>query len=324
MPILNSTSYSPAPILRFGHLSTILPNMLRSVKTPNYKRIRVETQDTDFLDLDYSKVGGEVLVILTHGLEGNSNREYMSAMVNAVNANGWDALAINLRGCSGEPNNLYSSYHSGKSADLDLVLNYALENFDHTRIFLLGYSLGGNITLKYVGEKGEEISDRVKAAAAVSVPIMLEDSAYELAKKSNWIYMNRFVRKLQPKLKEKLQRFPKENINQKDVKNMKTFYDFDSMYTAPAHGFLSAEDYWTKSSSRPHISNVAIPTLLINALDDPFLADNCYPFEEAEKLDNFYLLAPKYGGHVGFMSRLIERGAYWHEKEILAFFDERI
>ena len=324
MPILNSNTYSPAPLLRFGHLSTILPNILRKVKTPPYERFRLETDDGDFLDLDFSKVGSDTLVILTHGLEGSSDREYMSAMVNEVNANGWDALAINLRGCGGTPNNLYSSYHSGKSDDLKRVVNYVVNNYSYHSIMLIGYSLGGNITLKYVGEEGVEIHPTIKAAAAVSVPIMLHDSANELAKRANWIYMNRFVRKLSPKLKEKIKRFPQDDLSPKVIKKMKTFYDFDSLYTAPAHGFNSAEDYWERSSSRPFIKDIHIPTLLINAKDDPFLAANCYPYEEAESNPNFYLLAPEHGGHVGFMSRIWEKESYWHEKEMMNFFRSKI
>lgn len=324
MPLLDSSSYQPSSIFKKGHLSTLLPNLLRKVKLPAYKRIRINTPDDDFLDLDYSEVGGQTLVILTHGLEGNSEREYMGGMVNEINANSWDALSINLRGCGGEANNLYSSYHSGMSADLDLVVNYALDNFDYTSILLVGYSLGGNITLKYVGEKGNNIDDRVKAAAAVSVPIMLEGSANQLAKKSNWIYMNRFVRKLKPKLKAKLNRFPQPDVKREDLNNLKTFYDFDSVYTAPAHGFKSAKEYWQKSSSRPFLNQAAIPTLLINALDDPFLAENCYPYDEAESNENFFFLAPQYGGHVGFMSRLWEKGAFWHEKEMIRFFKKQL
>jgi predicted alpha/beta-fold hydrolase len=294
------------------------------VKRPPYERIRLETDDGDFLDLDLSKVGSDTLVILTHGLEGSSDREYMSAMVNEVNANNWDTLAINLRGCSGVPNNLYASYHSGKSDDLKRVVNYVLVNYSYNSILLIGYSLGGNITLKYVGEEGDNIHPTIKAAAAVSVPIMLHDSANQLAKRENWIYMNRFVRKLSPKLKEKITRFPQDDLSPKVIKKMKTFYDFDSLYTAPAHGFASAEDYWERSSSRPFIKNIKVPTLLINAKDDPFLADNCYPYQEAENNPNFYLLTPEHGGHVGFMTRIFEKGSYWHEKEIMNFFRTKI
>jgi predicted alpha/beta-fold hydrolase len=324
MPILDPNTYKPAPLLRYGHLSTILPNILRKIKRPPYERFRLDTDDGDFLDLDLSKVGSDTLVILTHGLEGSSDREYMSAMVNEVNANNWDALAINLRGCSGVPNKLYSSYHSGKSDDLNSVVNHVLAYYAYKSILLIGYSLGGNITLKYVGEKDDEIHPSIKGAAAVSVPIMLKDSAYKLAKQENWIYMNRFVRKLSPKLKEKIIRFPQNGLSTKVINKMKTFYDFDSLYTAPAHGFSSAEDYWAKSSSRPFIKNIQVPTLLINAKDDPFLAENCFPFEEAESNPYFYLLAPEHGGHVGFMSSIWEKGSFWHEKEMITFFRSKI
>lgn len=324
MPIINTFSYKPSFFFRFGHINTIFSNLARKVKRPPYKRIRINTPDNDFLDLDYSSLGGKLLVILTHGLEGNSDREYIRSMVNAVNEQDWDALAINLRGCSDEVNALYSSYHSGKTDDLDLVVQYAKKNLGHTRIILVGYSLGGNITLKYVGEKGMDIDPAIIAAAAISVPVSLEDSASQLAKKSNLIYMKRFVKMLKPKLSEKSKRFPALGVEEGKIKKIKDFYDFDELYTAPAHGFSSAEDYWNKSSSRSFLSGIKIPTLLINALDDPFLAESCFPYREAEENSNFYFEATKYGGHVGFKSRPFQQGVFWHEKRMISFFEERL
>jgi predicted alpha/beta-fold hydrolase len=324
MPIIESNNYYPNFILRSGHANTILSNILRKVSRPNYQRIRLLTPDHDFLDLDYSSVGGDILVILTHGLEGNSDREYIRGIVNTVNKKGWNALAINLRGCSGEMNKLYSSYHSGMSEDLDLVVNYSIEKLNPKKIILIGYSLGGNITLKYVGEKGKELDSLIKSAAAISVPIMLEDSASQLALKSNWVYMNRFVRKLKPKLIAKLKLHSSIKIDKKAIKTIRNFYDFDALYTAPAHGFSSAEDYWDKSSSRPFLMGIKIPTLLINAKDDPFLSKNCYPYKEAEENPYFYFEGPQYGGHVGFASSLFESETYWHENRMLDFFNDHI
>lgn len=320
MPLISDSTYQPRFLFRFGHINTILSNSLRKVKRPNYTRVRIDTLDNDFLDLDLSIIGSDTLLIVSHGLEGSTDRDYMRSVVNYANENKWDAIAWNMRGCSGELNKLYSSYHSGKSDDLDLVVNYALGLFNHKKIYLLGFSLGGNVTLKYVGERGEEIHPIIKGAAALSVPVELKDSAFHLAKKSNWVYMQRFIKKFQPKLRSKVLRFPENNISENEIQKLKTFYDFDSLYTAPAHGFSSAEDYWEKSSSIVYLEGIRIPTLLINAKDDPFLAPSSYPYNEAKENPKFYLETPNYGGHVGFTASLLEKGPYWYEKRIMEFY----
>jgi predicted alpha/beta-fold hydrolase len=324
MPILDSNSYHPHFLLRLPHFSTMLPNLLRRVDKPNYHRVRINTTDEDFLDLDYVKTGGEVVAIICHGLEGSTDRDYIRSIVNEMGENNWDSLAINLRGCSGEVNAIYGSYHSGKTDDLDLVVNYAIEEMNYQKIILIGYSLGGNITLKYVGERGTEINKNIKAAAAISVPVHLSDSAEQLAKRSNVIYMKRFIRMLKPKLKEKLLRFPQEELSLKELNSIRDFHGFDSLYTAPAHGFSSANDYWEKSSSLQFLKSIRIPTLLINAKDDPFLGPACYPFKEAEESDHFFFEAPDHGGHVGFASSLFEKGPYWNEKRMIDFFKEKV
>ncbi len=324
MPNIESNSYHPQFLFRVNHLSTILPNLLRRIKRPNYQRIRISTPDKDFLDLDYVKAGGEVVAIICHGLEGSTDRDYVRSIVNEIGGNNWDALAINLRGCSGEVNAIYGSYHSGKTDDLDLVVSYAIEKMNYKKVILIGYSLGGNITLKYVGERGIGINKYIKAAAAISVPVHLSDSADQLAKKSNLIYMKRFIRMLKPKLKEKILRFPQKELSLKELNSIRDFHGFDSVYTAPAHGFSSANDYWEKSSSLQFLKDIRIPTLLINAKDDPFLGPACFPFKEAEENDHFFFEAPEYGGHVGFASQLFEKGPYWNEKRMIEFFREKV
>jgi len=292
--------------------------MFRKVKGVNYERKRIVTPDDDFLDIDFSTVGSKTIVIITHGLEGNSERAYARGMVRAVNNASWDAVAINLRGCSGEPNNLYLSYHSGKTDDLDLVIHHIKENYDYDKIMLVGFSLGGNITLKYLGEQGENANPLISRAVAISVPIDLEDSAVQLAKKSNVLYMNRFVKMLKPKMIGKAERFPEWGLVREDILKMSNFYDIDELYTAPAHGFKNAKDYWEKCSSKPSLSKIRIPTLLINALNDPFLGKPSYPFKEAENSKFFYLETPKYGGHVGFINDF-KMNNLWIEKRTIGF-----
>ena len=321
MPLIRESNYRPMFLFRRGHLNTILSNM-RSVPRPDYKRHRLELDDGDFLDLDLSMRGSKTLLIASHGLEGSADRDYMRSIVNFANARHWDAIAWNMRGCSGEVNRLYSSYHSGKTEDLQSVIDYAIDHYDHDEIYLIGYSLGGNVTLKYLGERGEDLHPKIKSGAALSVPVELHESAHKLASRENWIYMNRFIRKFRPKLRLKAAMFPEMGIKEEDIRGLRNFKDFDELYTAPAHGYASAEDYWSKASSIYVLENIAVPTLLINSLDDPFLAATSFPYKEVETNDKFFLETPSFGGHVGFSIDLFERGNFWYEKRMFEFFSE--
>ena len=319
MPLITSSDFKPNFLFRHKHFSTIAPSMFRKVNEVSYDRKRIATPNDDFLDIDFSIVGSKTIVIITHGLEGNSERAYARGMVRAVNNAGWDAVAINLRGCSGEPNNLYLSYHSGKTDDLGLVIHHIKENYDYDKIMLIGFSLGGNITLKYLGEQGENANPLISRAVAISVPIDLEDSAVQLAKKSNMHYMNRFVKMLKPKIIGKAERFPEWGLARENILKMSNFYDIDELYTAPAHGFKNAKDYWEKCSSKPFLPNIKIPTLLINALNDPFLGERSIPVKEAENSKFFFLETPDYGGHVGFAKSFKINGELWNEQRAIAF-----
>ncbi|MFQ5965491.1 MAG: YheT family hydrolase [Candidatus Scalinduaceae bacterium] len=287
------------------------------MKCVDYLRERIHTSDDDFIDLDWSKVGSDKAVIISHGLESCSQASYMRGMIKAFNRRGWDGVAFNFRGCSGEPNKLFKSYHSGATEDLHTVICHLLDQNHYKKLSLVGFSLGGNLTLKYVGEQGHDITPLVHSAAAISVPCDLESCAYRLAESSNRIYMRRFIRFLKKKIKIKSQTLS-ANLHYKDFKAMRTFKEFDELYTAPAHGFASAEDYWSQCSSKQFISGITIPTLLINALDDPFLTKECYPFEEAEKSEYFFLETPRSGGHVGFIA-FDHCSEYWHETRVVSF-----
>lgn len=269
--------------------------------------------------MDFSKVNSRKVIILVHGLEGSSNSKYILSNTQFFNNAGYDICAINLRGCSGEPNNLYISYHSGKTDDLDLVVKYLEDKYEE--IIILGYSLGGNITLKYTGEKGSSISSIVKNIVAVSVPVDLKDSSVELAKRKNYIYNSAFMTELKAKLKAKVERFDID-ISEEKINKVSTFNDFDNIYTSVAHGFKDAEDYWKKSSSRQFIPEIKVPTLLINAKDDTFLGEKCYPVIEAKNNSYFNLYIPKYGGHVGFNVSFNQKNNFWLEQNILKFIQQ--
>ncbi len=268
----------------------------------------MELEDGDFIDLDWIATGKNKLAILCHGLEGSARSSYMRGMTFALMKRGWDVLAWNFRDCSDEPNRLLSSYHSGKTDDLERVIQHAIATGPYDRIDLIGFSLGGNLILKYIGERGETIHPILHRAVAISAPCELACSSHELSKWQNRIYMQRFLKTLRAKIKIKHVRFP-ESVDVSGISKIKNFSQFDDRYTAPIHGFESALDYWTRNSSRQFLTSIRIPTLLINAANDPFLGPRCYPYEEAATHPYFYLEVPAQGGHVGF-----GRGnEYWSE-----------
>ncbi len=316
MPIIKSTYY-PSLLFKNAHFNTIYKTLFHK-NTISYRRERILTPDADFLDLDFSTVGSKTLVIAMHGLEGSSQSKYIISVISYLNSCKIDCVAINFRGCSGEDNNHLHSYNSGKTDDVQIVINHLLENYTYKNIILLGYSMGGNITLKYLGET-TNLPSEIKGAIAISVPCDLEGSSYALATWNNFIYMNRFLKTLKEKTLLKLEKFPKNGIDKDIVLKATSFKDFDNAVTAPLFGFKNAEDYWKESSSKQFIPTIRKPTLLINALDDSFLSESCFPFQEAKNHSYLNFETPKYGGHVGFNSSFFGKDVLWSENRILSF-----
>jgi predicted alpha/beta-fold hydrolase len=303
-----------------GHLLSIYPSLIRKIDSDFYKRERIETPDDDFLDLDWATIGTNRLAIISHGLEGDSHRPYVLGMVMELLRKGWDALAWNFRSCSGEINRQLRFYHSGSIEDLELVINHVLRYCSYSEIALIGFSMGGNLTLVYLGKNYNKISKKISKAVVFSVPCNLKSSAIELAKRKNILYMRRFLNLLHEKIVTKMEIMP-DKINDLDYHLIKNFRHYDDRYTAPIHGFQDAEDYWKKCSSGQFIPNICIPTLLVNALNDPFLGDECYPYEEASKSQYVFLETPKTGGHVGFIN-FNRQNRYWSEKRAVEFLGE--
>nr|WP_298996518.1 alpha/beta fold hydrolase [uncultured Allomuricauda sp.] len=316
MPLVTSR-YSPPHFFKNGHISTIYAGLVRQVNDFNQQRERIELMDGDFLDLDwsFSRSNSDRLVILLHGLEGDAQRHYITGSAKLFNANEFDACAVNFRGCSGEPNQLYRSYHSGATEDLIEVINHILENKKYASIHIKGFSLGGNLLLKYLGEQ-EGIPKEIKAAVAVSVPCDLHSSCEQLLSSKNMLYAKRFKRNLLQKLRQKQKLFP-ELISDAEIKSIITLKDFDDVYTSKAHNFKDAMDYYTSCSSLQFLKTIDIPALIINAKNDSFLGATCYPYEEADKNHHLYLEVPAYGGHVGFWGK---NNITYTEKRALEFF----
>lgn len=309
-------------LLQNPDIQTIIPSLFRPAADLQYKRETIETPDNDFLDLDWYGSGSpsDKLAIVLYGLEGHSGCAYITNAISRLQQVGYDALAMNYRGCSGRPNQLCKSYHSGKTEDLDLIVNHILENYKYSEIVLVGFSIGGNTVLKYLGEKSSSIDSRIKKSVTFSVPVDLESSANTLAKPSRAVYMKYLLDKLYKKLVIKQKLFP-ELIDIKNFSQIKTFHQFDSKYTAPMNGFKDELDYWRQASSKPYLSKIQIPSLLITAKDDPFLGRECYPYEITNP--NFKLLVTDKGGHVGFwkleFNGFVPIIKFYHEQLMLDF-----
>lgn len=310
--------YQPPFIFKQRHFNTVYTTLFR--RNPvNYQRERIETPDDDFIDLDWLKEGHSQLVIICHGLEGSADSEYVKGMAKAFVKRNYDIVAYNYRGCSGEPNRQLKAYHAGATYDLQTVIDHILNTTNYKSIHLVGFSLGGNLVLKYVGENPTGIPKEIQSCVAISVPIDLESCAYEIAKPHNFLYNERFRKKLKAKVIAKKALIEQSPLIDYDALiQSKSFMTFDNLFTAPAHGFKDAIDYWTQNSSKQFLTNIQIPTLLINALDDPFLAPEAFPFEAPKQNPNFQLLAPKYGGHVGFVQFNTEK-EFWSEVQTTKF-----
>lgn len=314
MPIILESSYRAPTWLPGGHLQTIHPVLFRKVPVVTQRHERLELDDGDFLDLEWAGNSSAKLAIISHGLEGCSRAKYVQGMAAALVARGWDALAWSYRGCGGEPNRLASFYHSGKTEDLEIVIQHALKTHPARQIDLIGFSLGGNLTLKYLGERGGDLASPLRRAVAFSAPCDLACCSVKLAEWQNRIYMERFMKSLRKKVKAKDSRFPGE-LDISGVDAMRTFAQFDERFTAPLHGFDGAEDYWRRSSCRPFLKSISIPALLVSAANDPILGNACYPSKEAEASEHFSLEVPDQGGHVGFYAA----GEYWSETRAAEF-----
>ncbi len=316
-----SSTYTPPPLLSGGHTQTLFASLVRRVDFHYDGRERIDTPDDDFLDLDWATArtngtsGTDRVAILTHGLEGSADGTYMRGMARALVRRGWDVCAWNLRGCSGDMNRQAATYHSGKTEDLACVVNHVLDT-GYASVALVGFSLGGNLTLKYLGERGAAVDDRVGGAAVFSAPVDLKRSSHQIGRRSNWHYTQYFLRTLREKIRQKAGQHGE--VTTDALRHVRTLRDFDDAYTAPLNGFRDADAYYRAASSKPLLSDLTVPTLLVNAANDPFLSETCYPRTAAEGHSAFTLEVPESGGHVGFVS-FTEMGDYWSERRAASF-----
>ena len=321
MPIVPSTYRASGPF-KNGHFSTIYSAKLRPGIPFKQERERIDLSDGDYLDLDmsFARHQNNKIAVLLHGLEGNAQRSYIKGQARVLQQDGWDICAVNYRGCSGTDNRLYRSYNAGATEDLDAVIDYVLEKDNYDNIALIGFSLGGNLLLKYLGE-GRKLPEEIKKAVAVSTPLSLKGSLEELTKWYNWVYRTTFLRYLRKKYKRKMPSYP-DQMSREELKQIKDLLEFDHLYTAKAHGYQDAWDYYAQCSSVKYLAGVERPVLILNATNDSFLSPDCYPTELALKSSYIYLEMPDHGGHVGFVTRN-KAGNYWSEQRALAFCESK-
>jgi len=322
MPLISDSAYQPVPWLANGHWQTITASILRQVPEVRYERERLELPDGDFLDLDWSRVepgrAAKRLTIISHGLEGSSERPYVRGMARAMNAAGFDALAWNYRGCGGEPNRLLRAYHLGDTEDLHAVIGHAVGEKNYREVFLTGFSAGGNVTLKYLGENPARVPAAVRRAAVFSVPTDLKAGSEHISRWQNQVYLRRFLASLRRKMLAKAAVLPGQ-LDLRDLEELRDFPQFDARFTAPLHGFASADAYYAHAASGQYLSGIRLPALLVNALNDPFLPPSCYPRAAAQASDFFCLETPVAGGHVGF-NEAGPNGTYYSERRAVEFF----
>jgi len=262
----------------------------------DYHRQRLELADGDFLDLDWLKNGNKKCMVITHGLEGSADRYYVKRTAKYFHQRGWDILAWNCRSCSGEMNRLPRFYHHGDTDDLATVVNQAIAN-QYNDIVLFGYSMGGSMSLKYLGEE-RSIHKSIKGGITFSVPCNLRDSAEEIHKKGNQFYERRFLKKIVDKIKIKSTSMAGIDIS--GIDDLEDFDAFHARYTVPMHGFASLDDFYKKATCDQYLGDIKLPVLIASAQNDPMLGDKCYPEIIAQDSTFIYLETPKEGGHVGF------------------------
>ncbi len=318
MPFLGQSSYPGPPRWQYnGHLQTLVPGLFRRVNGVEYQRERITTPDDDFLDLDWIRNGQRRLLVLTHGLEGDSNRQYIRGAAKLFSRNGWDVLAWNCRSCSGEMNRAFRMYHHGDVEDIGTVVDHALRTGQYETIAMAGFSMGANITMKYLGTQGKNTPAAIRAAAVFSAPCDLESGSEVLDRRENALYRRRFMRALIRKIRQKNTQYP-DRLDLSKVRQIRRWRDFDEYFSAPICGYRDAADFYRNASARNFIAGIRVPTLLVNAANDPILTPACMPVELARTHEHFYFEMPGQGGHCGFQSAGRDE-FFWSEQRALEF-----
>ncbi len=330
MPILTTSSFKPAWWLNHPHLQTLWPALFRPSPTLARVRERLHTVDGDFLDIDWCGTEPRAIVMLLHGLSGSSQSSYILGMQRELLSKGFCSVALNFRGCSGQPNNTARCYHSGDTDDVDFLYRHLRKTYPHTPLAIVGYSLGGNVLLKWLGEGRKNID--VFAAAAVSVPLLLNECSSRMDLGFSKLYRNQLLRELKQYIRYKhhhLQKIGQSEDSDRlgklgDLAPLRSFWEYDGRVIAGLYPFSDVHEYYAKSSSRQYLKTIATPTLIIHSRDDPFMTAKVIPSEQELSTCIDFELSPA-GGHVGFVSGGIPgRPRYWLEERIPRFIQQQL
>jgi len=312
-------SFKPAWWCRGPHAQTLWPYLIRRTARVALRRERLELPDGDFLDLDWTPNTTGPIVAILHGLEGSSDSPYARGILRAIECRGWRGVIMHFRGCSGEPNRRPRSYHSGETGDFAYFVEVLRQREPHTPLAAVGYSLGGNVLLKWMGEMGERAN--LAAAVAVSVPFVLSEAASRMEQGFSQTYQWWLLRRLHRSIEEKRQRLSLP-LTTNDPSSLWTFRDFDEHVTARLHDFDGADHYYRVSSSRQYLTGITVNTLLLHAQDDPFMFAATVPHRD-ELSDSTTLELSEHGGHVGFVSgRWPWAARYWLEERIPRYLEK--
>lgn len=306
-----------------GHLQTIYASLFIRGPSLTYRRERLELADGDFLDFDWvDGIAGAPVVVLFHGLEGSADSHYARDLMATVKARGWHGVVAHFRGCSGEDNRLPRAYFAGDSEDIETILRHVKSRHTDAPVYAVGVSLGGNALLKWLGEQGAGACGLVECAAGVSAPVDLTAAGNALDRGFNRrVYTARFLATLKKKALKKARQFP-GTLDAKAISAATTFREFDTLVTARLHGFRDAEDYWFKVSSKPLLKSITVPTLVINAKNDPFLPASALPMA-ADISSAITIEQPETGGHVSFPSGPFPGNLDWLPQRLMHHFDTR-
>ncbi|MEQ1530345.1 MAG: hydrolase [Methylococcales bacterium] len=327
----NKSSFKPAWWLKNSHLQTIAPTFIRQPTNPaQYFRERLTTPDGDFIDIDFCGAGAEPIIILLHGLTGSSKSGYIKGLQQVLQRQGFRSAVLNFRGCSGTPNNKARSYHSGETEDIHFLYQILRQREPLTPIAAAGFSLGGNVLLKWLGEQGNRID--LFAAVAVSVPFMLSLCATRLDNGFSRLYRKKLLDELKDYMQTKLAHLEVSGLSDEankikqlgDLSAIDSFWQYDDQVVAKLHHFQNVQDYYQRSSSRQYLKTIVIPTLLIQSADDPFMTPEVLPHAE-ELSSTITLEVTSHGGHVGFISgRNPLKPVYWLDQRIAKFFCQKL
>ncbi len=303
-----------------GHAQTIYPALLRRPRH-RYRRERIDTPDGDFIDFDWLLDAGAEsapLLVLLHGLEGSGASHYVASLMRRVRSDRWRGVVPHFRGCSGEPNRLPRAYHSGDHAEVGWMLKHLHASARGAPVYVVGVSLGGSALLNWLGRARADAGRYVAAAAAVSAPLDLTAAGIAIERGFSQFYSRLFQRTLVPKALSMAQRFP-GMLDPTAIRNVRTMYAFDDAVTAPLHGFAGTDDYWSRASSKPWLRDIEVPTLVLNARNDPFIPAASLP--DATQVSPAVLLEqPEHGGHAGFARAPFPGKLDWLPTRLVSFF----